>query len=92
MTEWRSISTAKTTDSAAYPDGGRYLGGTLENSLNILVIKQLFCDISPKILSIIYIMRVLAGPAHFSPTAAPRNADPPRPGDRSANLTRKEHS
>lgn len=92
MTEWRSISTARTTDSAAYPDGGRFLGSTLEYSLKPLVIKQLYCDIFLKILSIIYIMRVLAAQARFTSTAAPRNADPPRPGDRSSNLARKEHS
>ncbi len=92
MTEWRSISMAKTTDSAAYPDGDRRIGTTLEYSHNLLVIKQLFCDISSKKLSIIYIMRVLAQQAHFTPTAAPRNADPPRPGDRGANLAPKEHS
>ncbi len=92
MTEWRSISMAKTTDSAAYPDGDRRIGITLGYSLNLLVIKQLFCDIFLKILSIIYIMRVLAAQARLTPTAAPRNADPPRPGDRSAHLAPKEHS
>ncbi len=83
---------AKATDSAAYPDGGRYLGSTLEYSLNLLLIKQLSYDIFLKILSIIYIMRVLTEHARLTPTAAARNADPPRPGDRSANLARKEHS
>ncbi len=92
MTEWRSISTAKTTDSAAYPDGDRRIGTTLECSHNLLVIKQLFCDIFLKILSIIYIMRVLAAQARFTPTAAARNTDPPRPGDRGSNLAAKEHS
>ncbi len=92
MTEWRSISMAKTTDSAAYPDGDRRIGTTLEYSHNLLVIKQLFCDIFLKILSIIYIMRVLAAQARLTPTAAARFADPPRPGDRSSNLAPKEHS
>ncbi len=92
MTEWRSISTAKTTDSTAYPDGDRCLGSTLEYSRNQLLIKQLSCDIFLKILSIIYIMRVIAAQARFTATAAPRNADPPRPGDRGSNLAPKEHS
>ncbi len=92
MTEWRSISMAKTTDSAAYPDGDRYLGSTLEYSLNLLLIKQLFHDIFLKILSIIYIMRVLAARPRLTPPAAARNADPPRPGDRGSHLAPKEHS
>ncbi len=92
MTEWRSISMAKTTDSAAYPDGDRCLGSTLEYSLNLLVIKQLFCNIFLRILSIIYIMRVLAARARLTPTAAPRIAEPPRPGDRRSDLAPKEHS
>ena len=92
MTEWRSISMAKTTDSTAYPDGDRRIGITLGYSLNLLLIKQSSCNIFLKILSIIYIMRVLAAQARFTATAAPRNADPPRPGDRGSNLAPKEHS
>ncbi len=92
MTEWRSISMAKTIDSAAYRDGDLCSGSTLAYSLNILLIKQLSDDIFLEILSIIYIMRVLAVRARLTPTAATRNADPPRPGNRGSNLAPKEHS